>query len=94
MNIGKNILLFVALVLAIFGGISGAQANLITNGDFEAGTSAPTGHFRTLFASPDATADDITGWLVTSGSIDWINSYWAPHSETRALTCLAGPLAR
>jgi len=52
-----------------------AQANLITNGSFENGYAPPVSGFRTLYAT-DASFDDITGWAVTGGSIDWIDGYW------------------
>lgn len=61
-----------------------ASANLITNGSFENGTDAPTGTFRTLSASTSA-SDDITGWNVTSGSVDWINSYWTAADGSKSL---------
>ncbi len=63
-----------------------AQATLITNGSFESGnynSSSPS--YNTLPANSAA----IDGWIVTSGSIDWINSYWKPSNGFRSLD-LAG----
>jgi choice-of-anchor C domain-containing protein len=48
-----------------------ARADLVTNGSFENGTY-PGGAFATLGSGSTA----IAGWTVTSGSIDWINTYW------------------
>jgi choice-of-anchor C domain-containing protein len=58
-----------------------AQANLITNGSFEGGTQNP---YQTLY-----TGDSIPGWTVTSGSVDWINNYWAASAGSNSLD-LAG----
>jgi choice-of-anchor C domain-containing protein len=48
-----------------------------TNGTFESGnyTGTAAAGFETLYAgTPSATA--MTGWTVTSGSVDWIQTYW------------------
>ncbi len=58
-----------------------ANANLITNGSFETGTSAPTGSFSTL----SVTSTAIDGWTVSFGSVDWINTYWAASDGERSL---------
>ena len=65
--------------------VTPAGANLIQNGSFETGTSAPTSGFRTLFANPNASYDDIANWTVDSGSIDWIGSYWNAANLLRSI---------
>lgn len=69
----KNLLLTAVFTFAL---ICSARADLVTNGSFENGTY-PAGNppFATLGAGSTA----ITGWTVTSGSIDWIHSYWQPE---------------
>lgn len=74
----------VALGIALLGTTGMANANLITNGSFELGSNLPTGSFRTL-SSADSTNDDITGWTITSGTVDWINSYWTASDGTKSL---------
>jgi choice-of-anchor C domain-containing protein len=67
----KNLLLTAVFALAL---ACSARADLVTNGSFENGTY-PGGVFATLGTGSTA----ITGWTVTSGSIDWINTYWQPE---------------
>ena len=65
----------------IFGVVSGANANLVANGDFEAG-SYGGGSFQTLSAGSTA----LTDWTIGSGgSIDWIGSYWAAASGAKSI---------
>jgi choice-of-anchor C domain-containing protein len=52
-----------------------------TNGSFENGTNAPTSGYTTLTA-PSA---DLTGWVVTTGSIDWIGTYWPAAAGAKSL---------
>ena len=73
-----------AAVLAmvwIVGTPAPAQANLVTNGSFEEGTNKPTSNFTTLSAGNT----DITGWTVTSGSVDWIRTYWTAQQGSYSL---------
>jgi hypothetical protein len=59
-----------ALVAVIAGAaMVPAQADINTNGTF---LGVPGGAFTTLFAGDSS----INGWTVTSGSVDWINTYW------------------
>lgn len=75
----RHAALTAALVLA-FG--SAAQANLISNGSFEAGSPQPgVGGFSTLATGSTALAD----WSVTSGDIDWINGYWQASLGTHSV---------
>jgi choice-of-anchor C domain-containing protein len=67
-------------------GLSGAHADLVINGSFEAGTDPNVGNgglgFITLTA-PDATS--LPGWTVTGGSVDYIGSYWQAGAGSRSL---------
>jgi choice-of-anchor C domain-containing protein len=75
-------LLLMASVLCL--GTSVGQANLITNGSFEEGTEAPGSSWRVLYAGEDS-ADDITGWIVTTESIDWYGTCWTPAEGKRSI---------
>ncbi|MBN8809172.1 MAG: choice-of-anchor C family protein [Sphingomonas sp.] len=57
-----------------------AHAAAFTNGSFESGISPGT--FTTLNAGDSSS---ITGWTVTSGSIDYIGSYWQAGNGSRSL---------
>ena len=67
---------FAAMMLAFAG--PAAAATAFQNGNFTDGTYAPSyggAGFETL--SPElGNATAMTGWTVTSGSVDWINGYW------------------
>jgi choice-of-anchor C domain-containing protein len=81
----KKKLLAVLAVGVLMLGFSGiAQADLITNGSFELG-SYTTASYQTLNTGSTA----ITGWTVTSGSIDWIGNYWTASDGNRSID-LAG----
>ena len=68
------------LAVGVTWGVSAAKALTFTNGGFESGV-AP-GSFATV-GTGDSTS--ITGWTVTSGSVDYIGSYWTPHSGDRSI---------
>jgi choice-of-anchor C domain-containing protein len=55
------------------------QAASITNGSFEDGTNP--GSFSTVAAGQT----NITGWSVTSGSVDYIGSYWQASDGVRSV---------
>lgn len=55
-----------------------AASNLVTNGSFE---SSCTGGFETLVAGSTA----ITGWTVTSGTVDWMCTLWESQDGDRDL---------
>lgn len=57
-----------------------AQATIVINGSFEQGP-ASVGTFRTYGVGSTA----ITGWTVTSGSVDLIGSYWNSSDGARSL---------
>ena len=54
--------------------LASAAPNLIVNGSFEANSINFTGGFSTLAAGSNA----LTGWNITAGSVDLINTYWNP----------------
>ena len=66
----KHSTMKLAAVATLLLSATGASANLITNGGFEVGTVA--GSFSTL----NAGSTDLTDWIIGSGSIDYINTYW------------------
>jgi choice-of-anchor C domain-containing protein len=74
----------VGLMLGVYGT---AEANLITNGSFEG--NVDIGSFMTLSAGSNL----IPGWTVSSGSIDWIGSYWTASDGTKSID-LAGYFAQ
>ena len=69
----------------ICGGIAvplhGAQAVTITNGSFESGLNN-IGDFTTINATDSSS---ITGWTVSSGSVDYIGTYWNAADGHRSL---------
>ena len=66
-------------VLAVALGAATAQANLISNGSFEAGTDPVS--FTTLAAGSTA----ITDWTVGSGGVDYIGTYWQAAEGVRSV---------
>jgi len=72
-------------LVAVVAPLSGARAVSIGNGGFELGSydSSTVGgsSYDELFATSNAIQD----WTVTSGSIDWIQNYWTPHSGSYSL---------
>ncbi|MGA9776120.1 MAG: choice-of-anchor C family protein, partial [Candidatus Dormiibacterota bacterium] len=65
--------IFVA-ALVVSGPVLAANTpiNGFLNGGFQCGSCASTTTFDTLGTGSTA----MTGWTVTSGSVDWINGYW------------------
>jgi choice-of-anchor C domain-containing protein len=65
------------MATAALGASPALAAGSFTNGNFESGSYADPGNagFETLSAG-SATASAMTGWSVTSGSVDWIGTYW------------------
>lgn len=62
-----------ALLLGATLPLTGAHAVTINNGSFENGSYTDGGSgFMTL----NAGAPNLAGWTISSGSIDWINTYW------------------
>ena len=57
---------------------AGANASMVTNGDFNDFGTAGGGPFETI-AAPNSTT--IAGWTVSGGSVDWIHGYWPGSSN-------------
>ena len=72
-------------LLALATAASG-QAAIVSNGSFEMGVNP--GAFRTLgVGSPD-----VTGWTVTSGTVDYIGSYWQASDGVRSIDMSGGSI--
>lgn len=56
-----------------------AHASGIVNGGFEDSTFS--GNFQTIYAG----SSDLSGWNIDSGSVDLINTYWAPSAGSYSL---------
>ena len=76
----------VAATLVITGSAFAASAG-VTNGGFEAGTLSDAGHPG--YQELPAGSNELGPWSITSGSVDWISTYWAPASGTKSID-LAG----
>ncbi len=66
-------LLYVLCLLAIVSSAATADTNLISNGGFVAPSGTPSFSYKEVTPSSSV---QIPGWTVTSGSVDWINTYW------------------
>jgi choice-of-anchor C domain-containing protein len=75
----KKLLLIVTSIILAFGFVGSASASPFTNGSFELGTDP--GNFTTLYAVNTS----ITDWVVETGSIDYIGTYWAASDGDRSL---------
>jgi len=59
-----------------------ARAAAFANGSFETGPSVPSASFTTLYA----TDTSVTGWTISSGSVDDIDTgYWQAEDGSRSL---------
>jgi choice-of-anchor C domain-containing protein len=80
----------VSLMLAAVGvcalalGRPAAAQNLVTNGSFETGTNP--GSFTTVGVG----GTNITGWQVTSGTVDYIGTYWTAQDGARSIDLSGG----
>jgi len=77
----------VAVTLAV-AAVAGAHANLVNNGSFELGTNP--GSFTTVATG----GSNITGWNVTSGSVDYIGTYWQAAEGSRSVDMSGNSLGR
>lgn len=69
-----------AAAAALFMASAGsANAQTIVNGGFEAPDQGGS------FGQIDAPSTAITGWTISSGSVDLINSYWTPFEGSQSL---------
>ena len=80
----KKIFLLLSVMLLILGVNGISNANLITNGSFEALDGSSLSGYVTL----NDGNTDIPGWKV-EGSIDWIGNYWQASDGNRSID-LAG----
>jgi choice-of-anchor C domain-containing protein len=62
-----------------------AFPELVKNGSFEEGPET------TSFVAIEKGAETITGWTVTRGGIDYIDSYWQPGDGKRSLDLHGSP---
>jgi len=73
-----------SVMVLVLASASAQATSILTNGDFELaspGNSPPTGNYTTL-----GTGDtSMLGWKVTTGSVDWICTYWQPEHGTHSL---------
>ena len=77
----KKLITFFTSILFILSFSSISMADPFQNGSFEEGTVDP-GSFITLSAFDNTS---ITGWTVSSGSIDLIGSHWVASDGDRSI---------
>jgi choice-of-anchor C domain-containing protein len=82
----KHSLLKVSIASSVFAVgaliVTPVQAtNLIQNGTFESGLVIPSQGFLQITAP----STELTGWKVSSGSIDYISTFWQPSTGDRSL---------
>ena len=67
-------------------------AGAFQNGSFENGTWAGSNTYYPLeTGQPSGSA--MTGWIVTSGTVDWIDGYWASQDGSRSVDLNGTPTA-
>jgi choice-of-anchor C domain-containing protein len=74
----------VVALVALSGSVMAAD---VTNGGFEAGPFSDPGNLG--YQELPAGSSQLGPWTITSGSVDWISTYWAPASGTKSID-LAG----
>ncbi len=74
----------VVALVALSGSVMAAD---VTNGGFEAGPFSDPGHLG--YQELPAGSTQLGPWTITSGSVDWISTYWAPASGSKSID-LAG----
>ena len=88
----KRLLMFISgLALSVFLCVGTASAAAFQNGSFETGTTSGT------FVQVNVGNTNITGWAVTAGSVDYINTLWTAHDGTRSIDLnsnVAGTIAQ
>lgn len=77
----KKFMAGLAMGLLVVGLAGVANANLVTNGSFELGSYNTGSSFKTLAAGDTS----ITGWSITAGTVDWINSYWTASDPQKSM---------
>lgn len=86
MNIARVAL--AAAALAATAGSANAATSIVQNGSFEFGVN-PTSSTNSQLDSGTDSADDITGWRVEQGSVDYIRFLWEASDGERSVD-LAG----
>ena len=71
-------------LVALSGSVMAAD---VTNGGFEAGPFSDPGHLG--YQELPAGSSQLGPWTITSGSVDWISTYWTPASGSKSID-LAG----
>ena len=61
----------------------------VTNGSFENGDFV--GSVFDVLAAGTANAGAITGWSVTSGTVDWVSTYWTSEDGAKSLDMNGSP---
>lgn len=79
----KTHLLKTALAAAALAAAAGANANLLTNGSFESGI-IPSPREIDGGANLPTGSTDISGWVVTSNAVDWLQSGTATNNSITA----------
>jgi choice-of-anchor C domain-containing protein len=88
----KRLVMFISgLALFVFLFVGTASAVPFQNGSFETGTTSGA------FVQVNVGDPNITGWAVTAGSVDYINTLWTAHAGTRSIDLnsnVAGTIAQ
>jgi choice-of-anchor C domain-containing protein len=72
---------FLALIAVLALAPAAHAGTIILNGSFELGTGAPGGGYVTLGTGNTS----IQGWTVSSGTVEWIGTYWQAADGVRSL---------
>jgi choice-of-anchor C domain-containing protein len=67
------------LVLCVFVCVGTASAAAFQNGSFELGTTSPP------FVEVHVGDTNITGWAVTAGNVDFMDTYWLGHTGANSI---------
>jgi choice-of-anchor C domain-containing protein len=75
----------VAVIAAIALPVTALAGGAVGNGSFETGNFVNGGSGLEVLAAGTANAGDITGWTVTSGTVDWVSTYWTSEDGSKSL---------
>jgi choice-of-anchor C domain-containing protein len=76
----KRLLMFISgLALCVLLCVGTVSAAAFQNGSFETGTTSGN------FVQVNVGDSNITGWAVTAGSVDYINTLWVGHNSARSI---------
>jgi choice-of-anchor C domain-containing protein len=82
-----------AVAAAIALPVSGLASSGVTNGSFENGNYVNGGNGFETLAAGTVNAGAITDWTVTSGTIDWVSTYWTAEDGSLSLDMNGTPTA-